>query len=198
MEKKRDLKIYGLGDASYKCDSKSMGGNLILLGNNINEKVAPIYWKTKTIKQVCHSAKDAETRNSTKLVDDGVYLAKGIEQLMFGGKGRKVPVKLFTDSRPTLESIASAKQVERKLLRNAVTDLKEKLIEKEVESYSWLDTKDMIADILTKECKENDAITDILSKGKLRVASNEENLVHFENGAFKLENVKIKERGRIT
>ena len=67
-----------------------------------------------------------------------------------------------------------------------------------MESYSWLDTKDMIADILTKECKENDAITEILSKGKFRVASNEENLVHFENGEFMLENVKIKERGRIT
>ena len=169
-----------------------------MLGNNINEKVALIYWKTKTIKQVCHSAKDAETRNLTKLVDDSEYLAKGIEQLMFGEKRRKVPVKLFTDSRPTLESIASAKQVERKLLRNAMTDLKEKLIEKEVESYSWLDTRDMIADVLTKECKENDAITEILSKGKLRVASNEENLVHFENGEFKLENVKIKERGRNT
>ena len=47
--KKRHLKIFGLGDASYKYDSKSIGGNLILLGNNINEKVAPIYWKTKTV-----------------------------------------------------------------------------------------------------------------------------------------------------
>ena len=125
--KERDLKMYGLGDASYKCDSKSMEGNLILLGNSIKEKEAPIYWKTKTIKQVCHSAKDAETRNLTKLVDDSVCLAKGIEQLMFGEKRRKVPVKLFTDSTPTLESIASAKQVERKWLRNAVTGLKEKL-----------------------------------------------------------------------
>ena len=67
-----------------------------------------------------------------------------------------------------------------------------------MEPYRWLHTKDMIADILTKECKENVAITEILSKGKLRVASNEENLLHLENGEFKLENVKIKERGRIT
>ena len=193
--KREDLKIYGLGDASYKCDSKSIGGNLILVGNKKNDKVSPIYWKTKTIKQVCHSAKDAETRNLIKLVDDSVYLAKGVEQLIFGDNGGKVPVKLFTDSRPTLESIASSKQVERKLLRNAVTDLKEKLIEKEVESYSWLDSRDMIADILTKECKENDDIREILIKGKLRVAPNEDNLVHFENGEFKLENTKIKEKG---
>ena len=195
--KKEDLKIYGLGDASYKCDSKSVGGNLILLGNRKSHKAAPIYWKTKTIKQVCHSAKDAETRNLMKLVDDSVYLAKGIEQLMFGNKGGKIPVKLFTDSRPTLESIASTKQVERKLLRNTVSDLKEKLAEQEVESYSWLDTKDMVADILTKECKENDDITEILSEGKLRVASNEDNMVHFENGEFKLENVKVKENMKI-
>ena len=159
------------------------------------EKVAPIYWKTKTIKQVCHSAKDAETRNLMKLVNDSVYLAKSIEQLMFGETGGKIPVKLFTDSRPTLESIASSKQVERKLLRNAVADLKEKLVENEVESYSWLDTKDMIADILTKECKENDDIVKILIEGKLRIALNEDNLVHYENEEFRLENVKIKNKG---
>ena len=106
----------------------------------------------------------------------------------------KVPVKLFTDSRPTLESIASSKQVERKLLRNTVADLKEKLIQKEIESYSWLDTKDMIADILTKECKENDDMVDILIGGKLKIAMNEDNFVHFENEEFKLENGKIKER----
>ena len=64
---KEDLKIYGLGDASYKCDSKSVGGNLILLGNRKNHKAVPIYWKTKTIKRVCHSAKEAETRNLIKL-----------------------------------------------------------------------------------------------------------------------------------
>ena len=192
--KNYDLKIYGLGDASYKCDSKSIGGNLILLGNKETDRVSPIYWKTKTIKQVCHSAKDAETRNLTKLVDDSVYLAKSIEQLIFGEKGGKIPVKLFTDSKPTLESIASSKQVERKLLRNAVADLKEKLVQNEVESYSWLDTKDMIADILTKECKENEEIVNILIRGKLRIAFNEDNLVHFENEEFKLENVKIKEK----
>ena len=37
-------------------------------------------------------------------------------------------VKLFTVLEPTLESIASREQVERKLLRNVVWDLKEKLI----------------------------------------------------------------------
>ena len=113
---------------------------------------------------------------------------------MFGEYVKKVPVKLLTDSRPTLESIASSKQVERKLLRNAVADLKAKLVEKEVESYSWLDTKDMIADILTKECKENYDIMDVLNNGKLRIASNEDNFVHFENEEFKMENVKIKEK----
>ena len=116
---------------------------------------------------------------------------------MFGDKGGKIPVKLFTDSRPTLESVASSKQVERKLLRSAVADLKEKLVEKQMESYNWLDTEDMIADILTKECKENDDIIKILIEGKLRVASNEDNLVHFENEEFKLENVKIKDKRRI-
>ena len=76
--KKEDFIIHGLGDASYKCDEKSIGGNLVLLGNMNNNDAVPLLWKTKTITQVCHSAKDAETRNVTKLVDDMIYLNAAI------------------------------------------------------------------------------------------------------------------------
>ncbi|XP_068234155.1 uncharacterized protein [Palaemon carinicauda] len=41
----------------------------------------------------------------------------------------------------------------------------------------------MIADILTKENKESDDMVEVLVKGRLRVALNEDNLVHFKNVA---------------
>ena len=52
-------------------------------------------------------------------------------------------VRLFTDSEATLESIASSKQIDRKTLRVTVVDLKDKLIDGEIYSYSWLPTEKM-------------------------------------------------------
>ena len=124
---KEDLVVYGLSDASFKADDKSIGGSIIMLGNTSNNSAVPLYWKSKTIAQVCHSAKDAETRSLVKLVDDSKYMAQQLEQLCYGSVNGRIPVKLFTDSRPTLESIASTRQVEKKFLRNSIADLKSKL-----------------------------------------------------------------------
>ena len=46
----------------------------------------------------------------------------------------------MTDSEPTLESIASTKQIERRGLRITVQKIKEKLLG-EIQSYQWLSTK---------------------------------------------------------
>ena len=64
-----------MGDTSYKCDSPSVGGNLVMLGNRTSNKVSPIYWKTKQIQKVCHNTKEAETRNNMNNVDTSVYLS---------------------------------------------------------------------------------------------------------------------------
>ena len=104
----------------------------------------------------------------------------------------KLPVMLFTDSKPLLESISSTKQVEERLLRNTLTDMKEKLEDTSVESYSWLRTKEMIADILTKECKDNPEIHKILLENKFCYARNTKNLVSCVNGEINMRN-KIDE-----
>ena len=73
--------------------------------------------------------------------------------LIFGDYRKRIKVRLFTDSESTLESIASSKQIERKTLRQTVVDLKERLVDGNIYSYSWLSTQDMMADMMTKEMK---------------------------------------------
>ena len=99
-----------------------------------------MYWKVKLIECVCHSSKDAETLNVSRMVDDATFPARQLEMLVYGDWKRRIPVKLFTDSESTLESIASSKQVERKSLRMTAQDLKDQLIKGEVSSYAWLPT----------------------------------------------------------
>ena len=148
-----DLVVFGIGDASYKSDDRAIGGEIVLLGNGYSDRAVPIYWKSKIIRQICHSAKDAETRNLIKLVDTSRFMTDQLEELLFGKKKNIIPIKLFTDSIPTLESIASTKQVEQRLLRNCYTELKDRLEDGDISAFSWLDTDDMVTDLLTKDSK---------------------------------------------
>ena len=107
-----------------------------------------------------------------------------------------MPIKLYTDSIPTLESIASTKQVEQRLLRNCYTELKDRLERGEIESYVWLDTDDMVADILTKDSKVNLDIVDITRDNRFRLSRNEDNIVSYSDGEITLRNRKEKAKKR--
>ena len=125
-----------------------------------------------------------------KLADDSVYLSKSIKQILFGDlNDKKIDVKLYTDSRSTLESVASTKQVERKMMRNIVAALKEFLIQNDVTSYSWLGDEMMAADILTKEKKENKSMSEILVHGIFNPRNNDNNLVFYDGNEVRIENI---------
>ena len=74
-----------------------------------------------------------------------------MEILLFGDFKKRVKVYPFTDLEATLESIVSSKQIDRKTLILTVMVLKERLVEGDITSYSWLSMDKMWADILTKE-----------------------------------------------
>ena len=52
---KEDLYITSVTDASYKNDDRSVAREIIMLGNEKNMDVSPIYWKSGVIKRVCMS-----------------------------------------------------------------------------------------------------------------------------------------------
>ena len=152
-----------------------------MLGNRNSTRVSPLYWKSKQIQNVCHSAKEAETRNILKNVDLAVYLSAQLSLLLFGESESKIPVKVYTDSKPLLDSIASSKQVEQKLLRNTMTDLKKKLEVGDVASYSWIETKAMTADVLTKEGGDTENILEVVRENSFRKANSQQNMVVFKD-----------------
>ena len=125
----------------------------MFLSNTAMTRAVPIYWKSKPIARVCYSYKDAETINLGILMEDTVYASRQLELLLFGEYRKRIKVILFTDSESTLESIASSKQIERKTLRQTVVDLKERLVDGDVHSFSWLRTQVMMADLMTKEMR---------------------------------------------
>ena len=98
------------------------------------------------------------------MMDDQVYAARQVETLYFGDHRKRIKVRWFKYSEPTLESKASSKKGERKTLRPTIVDLKERLVDKDIFSYSWLPTKDMWADVMTKEMQLPPALEDVFLK----------------------------------
>ena len=158
-------------------------------------KVAsPIMWKSKQIERVCHSSKDAETLAMSKLLDEVTYIARQVEILLFGDYRKRLPVRIMTDSEPTLESIASTRQIERKGLRMTVQEMKEKLMEGEIKSYQWLSTKEMWADGLTKEMEMAEGLRNLLKEGKCKITGQEINKVVCQNEEIRMLNIRNRKK----
>ena len=114
-----NLIIVGIGDTYFKSEEKAVRGVLLFLANSTMTKALPIYWKVKTIARVYHSSKDAKTLNVSRMVFDGIFIARQVEILLFGDYRKRIKVKLFPDSEATLESIASSKQIHKKTKTNS-------------------------------------------------------------------------------
>ena len=50
-----------------------------------------------------------------------------------------------------------------------MVDLKERLVDGDVLSYSWLPTREILADLMTKETKMNDAFEDIIQENIINI-----------------------------
>ena len=143
---------------------------------------------------MCHSLKDAETLALSRLMDEAVYTPKQVEILLFGNYKMRIPVRIITDSEPTLESKASTRQIERKGLRMTVREMKEKLMDGEVKSYQWLSTKEMWADGMTKEIEMADGLRKLLQSGQCKIQKEEINKVIYENEKIKLLNIRNRKK----
>ena len=106
-------------------------------------------------------------------MDDATNVAKQIRTLM----NTKIGVKIYTDSKPLLETLGSTSQVAEKALRQSVAYLKQYLEDKEVDMYAWIEGKEIVADILTKQGSKRDEVDEIMVDNYFRNALDTKNCV---------------------
>ena len=191
---KKELCVTGVSEASYKNDDRSVAGEIIMLANERNMDISPIYWKSGVIKRVCMSPKAAETRALMKMVDDSTNLARQVSQLL----GLRIRTRLFTDSRPLLESIGSSSQIEEKNLRQSIMYFKQALESGDVMGYSWIQGEEIVADVLTKRGSRREALNEIVLENRFSHAQTRDNWVSYENGEFKIRNKVTKKQKQET
>ena len=167
-----------------------MGGEIILLSNKQITAASPLYWKSGVIRKVCTSPKAAETRSLLKTVDDSTSMARQISMLM----NRKIQTRIFTDSRPLLESTGKLGQIEEKALRQSVASLKQMLEEGEISRYSWIEGKEIVADVFSKSASTRESLDEITRENIFRHAQSKDNLVQYENEEIMIMNLATKSK----
>ena len=108
----------------------------------------------------------------------------------------RIETKMFTDSKPLLESIGSSGQVEEKSLRQSVASLKQNLEDADVDRFSWIPGSEIVADALMKQGPPRESLEEIVTRNEFRHALTEDNLVVYEDGEIKIKNLTTKERMR--
>ena len=168
-----DLKVLAFSDAAHlNADNKCRGtaGRINYLSNGDETRVSPLAWKSKTIPQVCKSAKAAETRALDICADEAIFIARVLNEMLTGKKGqskeKQMRVIIKCDSMGLKETLNSTHQIEEKMLRPVVQNIKDLLTRGFIESVTWVPTEVCQADLLTKKgsgCKER--VMEIIQSG---------------------------------
>ena len=144
-------------------------GRFIFLSDQEEKNVCPIPWKSKTIPTVCKSAKSAETRSADKCIEEAVYIARSLKELITGERGwSQLDVDVRTDSKSLIDSIESSRQIDDKLLRPTIKWMKQMLDGGQVRTMRWVDGRKCNADILTKPgAPLTEATLNVMQSGKM-------------------------------
>ena len=121
-------------------------------------------------------------------MDDSLYLARQLEKML----NTKIETRMFTDSRPLLESIGSSGQIEEKSLRQSVAALKQNLEDGEIGSFAWIAGTEIVADVFTKQGSQREALDEIVKDNIFRHTQMMDNLVLFEDEEIKIRNLVTK------
>ena len=79
----------------------------------------------------------------------------------------QIPVIIYRDSKPTIESIYSTRKVKRKTVFHSIQSMKDALDRGEVNKFKYVNTKEMLANLLTKDSGKNTEFHDTVKYGSL-------------------------------
>ena len=143
-------------DASFRNlpQEGSQAGYIIFIENDGEKCKSPIYWKSKKISRVVDSTLAAETMALHEGAKTSIYLATMIKQLL---PNITTKVICITDNKSLVDALHSTKMMTDRWLRLNIFGIKSMLTEREVDSVQWINTKNQLADCLTKKgsCRDN-------------------------------------------
>ena len=163
----KNLTIKVFSDAAWGNlpDGTSSGqGHIIFLSGDQNS--CPLSWTSNKIKRKVSSTLAAETLALHDALDEAIYLNGILSETLFDTKQGKINISASIDNKSLMENIESTKQVHEKRLRINIAEIRRMKEQKEVSSIKWVDTRQQLADVLTKRGVDAQPLLDTLRTGK--------------------------------
>ena len=148
--------------ANVKCGG-SQGGLLVFLEGSDRRNML-LAWQSRKLKQVVKSTLTAETLALQELIEVA-YMMSFTRNLRLVQQNEVLPVKCVTDSKSSLDAVYSSKTLTEKRLKIELCAICESLEKREIQSVTWVNSSDQLADCLTTEVKHlvKNYIYDVLS-----------------------------------
>ena len=161
-----DSKLIAYSDASYANlpDGSSQGAFVVLLANS-EGLFAPLAWLSKKLKQVVKSTLAAETLAAVEAVETGFLLTSILKELH--NAQSSIDIECFTDNQSLFDTVHLTNSITDKHLRVDMAILCEMVHKKEV-LIKWVETKDQLADALTKKEASSARLMEALRSSHLR------------------------------
>ena len=136
-------------DASFgNLENGGSQGSYILFLADKNGSRKLLSWQSKKLKRgrVARSSLTAETLAMLDGVEAVLYVRELYKELY----GHYSPIDVYTDNKLLIEALKSSKYVNEKQLRIDIAALKECLSKNQIQITTWINSKDQLADVLTK------------------------------------------------
>ena len=153
-------------DASYNNLPRggSQGGFIILLSDDTG-KSAPIQWQSRRIKRVVKSTLAAECLALEDAADYAYYVKCMITEVL-GISSSRIKLNCYIDNKSLHDVLHSSNNVkEDKRLIQDVSLIKEMMSKEEINSVSLLESKNNLADVLTKRGASSQLLENVLNNG---------------------------------
>ena len=160
--------IEGYGDAGFRSlpdKTSSCGGYVVMITNKAEGKSSVLNWRSNEIKRVVSSSTAAEALAANETLDEMVYIKFVLRELLGDGVDN-IPLHLVTDSKNLHKAVLNSTLVENPRLRTDIAKVKESSETKELNVFSCVKGKDMIADVLTKKGASGAMLMNILRTGE--------------------------------
>ena len=137
-------------DASFRNlpNEGSQAGFIIFLESDAGHRRCPIYWQSRKIDRVVDSTLAAETLALHDGAKTSIYLAAIIKDMF---KDAIIKVKCITDNKSLVDALDSEKMIKDRWLRLHMLGINDMISKGEVDKVQWIESKNQLADALTKK-----------------------------------------------
>ena len=136
--------------ANLKCGG-SQGGLLVFLEGSDRRNML-LAWQSQKLNWVVKSTLTAETLALQEVIEVA-YMMSFTRNLKLEQQNQVLPIKCITDSKSSHDTVYSSKTLTEKRLKIELCATCESLDKGEIQSVTWVNSSDQLADCLTKEVK---------------------------------------------